>query len=58
VEGDELLGRVFQHELDHLDGVLLLERLDTEQRKEARRTLRERALGLTPPPRADHTGAL
>jgi peptide deformylase len=59
VDGDELLGRVFQHELDHLDGVLLLERLDADQAKEARRILRERALGLAPsPPRADHTGAL
>jgi peptide deformylase len=59
VDADELLGRVFQHELDHLDGVLLLERLDADQRKEARRILRERALGLTPSPlRADHTGAL
>ena len=30
IEADELLGRLFQHELDHLDGVLLLERLDDE----------------------------
>ena len=28
VEGDELLGRVFLHEIDHLDGVLMLDRLD------------------------------
>lgn len=47
LEGDELLGRVFQHELDHLDGVLLLERLDPVQRKEAMKTLRSRSLGLT-----------
>ena len=33
IEADELLARVFQHELDHLDGVLLLERLDADQRK-------------------------
>jgi peptide deformylase len=46
IEADELLARVFQHEADHLDGTLLLERLDAEQRKEAMRTLRERALGL------------
>jgi peptide deformylase len=44
LEGDELLGRVFQHEVDHLDGVLLLERLDDEQRKSAMKTLRSRAL--------------
>ena len=30
LEADELLARVFQHELDHLDGVLLLERLDDD----------------------------
>ncbi|MGH9189087.1 MAG: peptide deformylase [Acidimicrobiales bacterium] len=46
VEGDELLGRLFQHEVDHLDGMLLLERLDKGQRKQANRTLRKRALGL------------
>jgi peptide deformylase len=46
VEGDELLARVFLHEVDHLDGKLLLERLDAEQRREALRTLRSRALDL------------
>lgn len=40
-EADELLARMFQHELDHLDGVLLLDRLDEEQRKDARRAVRE-----------------
>jgi peptide deformylase len=44
VEADELLSRVFQHEVDHLDGMLLLQRLDTEQRKSAMRTLRERTM--------------
>ncbi|HZT64845.1 MAG TPA: peptide deformylase [Acidimicrobiales bacterium] len=46
IEGDELLGRVFQHEVDHLEGVLLIERLDPDQRREAKRILRARALGL------------
>jgi len=46
VEADEYLARVFQHEVDHLDGVLLVERLDDDQRKEAKRILRTRALGL------------
>ena len=46
IEADELLARVFQHETDHLDGTLLLERLDAEQRKQALRTLRERTLSL------------
>ncbi len=44
VEADELEARVFQHELDHLDGVLLLDHLDDDQRKEAKKVLRERAL--------------
>lgn len=49
VEADELLARVFQHEVDHLDGVLLVERLDPDQRREAKRVLRARALGLPEP---------
>jgi peptide deformylase len=53
VEADEFLARVFQHEVDHLDGVLLVERLDEDQRKEAKRILRTRALGL---PDADPDG--
>jgi peptide deformylase len=68
VEADEFLARVFQHEVDHLDGVLLVEHLDDEQRKEAKRILRARALGLpeadldgrgapgSPSPSAGHTG--
>lgn len=49
IEGDELMGRLIQHEIDHLDGVLLLERLDPERRREALRELRTRAFdGLTP----------
>jgi peptide deformylase len=41
LEADEYEGRIFQHELDHLDGVLLVERLDPDQRKEARALLRK-----------------
>ena len=41
IEADELMARLFQHELDHLDGVLLLERLDPDTRKQALRTIRE-----------------
>jgi peptide deformylase len=44
--GNELLGRVLQHEFDHLEGMLLLERLDRRTRKEALRELRDEALGL------------
>jgi peptide deformylase len=46
LEADEFLGRVFQHEVDHLDGVLMLERLDDEARRQALRVLRDRSLGL------------
>ena len=44
VEADELLARLYQHELDHLDGVLLLDHLEADDRKQAMRTLRERIL--------------
>ncbi|MEO7557416.1 MAG: peptide deformylase [Acidimicrobiales bacterium] len=44
VEADELQARLFQHELDHLDGVLLLERLDRATRKQAMKTIRELTL--------------
>jgi peptide deformylase len=47
IEASELEGRVFQHELDHLDGILLVERLDPDQRKEALRLLRQRTLDLS-----------
>lgn len=46
--GDGLLGRVLQHEVDHLDRKLLIDRLDRATRKTALRQLREQALGLTP----------
>ena len=44
IEADMLAGRLFQHELDHLDGKLLLEYLEPEQRKTALRELRRRAM--------------
>ena len=37
VEADELLARLFQHELDHLNGVLMFDRMTPEQREEAMR---------------------
>jgi peptide deformylase len=46
IDADELTARLFQHEVDHLDGILLLERLDPDQRKQALRALRSRALEL------------
>jgi peptide deformylase len=41
IEADELLARLFQHELDHLEGVLLLDHLDRDQRKAALSRWRE-----------------
>jgi peptide deformylase len=41
VEASGLEARVIQHEIDHLDGVLILDRTSKEERKEAIRTLRE-----------------
>jgi peptide deformylase len=42
VEASGLEARVIQHEINHLDGVLILDLTSREQRKEAMRTLRER----------------
>jgi peptide deformylase len=41
IEASGLEARVIQHEVDHLDGVLILDRTSREQRKEAMRVLRE-----------------
>lgn len=49
LEGNELMGRMLQHEFDHLDGMLLLERLDKRERKAALRDLRRAALGIASP---------
>lgn len=44
--GEELLGRVLQHEIDHLNGLLLIQRLDRPTRKAALVELRNRARGF------------
>jgi peptide deformylase len=49
VEASGLEARVIQHEMDHLDGVLILDRTSRDQRKQAMRTLREQ---LEPRPAA------
>ena len=43
IEASGLEARVLQHEMDHLDGVLILDRTSREERKRAMRTLRESA---------------
>jgi peptide deformylase len=59
-EADELLSRLFQHEMDHLDGVLLLEHLDDDQRKAAKKALREQAMAreVAAPPSSAARGGL
>jgi peptide deformylase len=41
VEAEALEARVIQHEMDHLDGTLILDRISRESRREAMRALRE-----------------
>jgi len=41
IEGSDLLSRCIQHETDHLDGVLFIDRLDTATRKAAMKAIRE-----------------
>jgi peptide deformylase len=45
IEASGLEARVLQHEIDHLDGVLMLDRTTREQRREAMRVWREREQG-------------
>jgi peptide deformylase len=44
IEAMGLVARIFQHEIDHLDGVLILDRTDRESRKAAMREMRDRLL--------------
>jgi peptide deformylase len=41
VQAEGLTARVIQHEIDHLDGVLIIDRVSREERKEAMRAMRE-----------------
>lgn len=52
-EADELAARMHQHELDHLDGILMLERLDEDQRRDARRAVRELMMARRADPERD-----
>ncbi|MGH2751175.1 MAG: peptide deformylase [Actinomycetota bacterium] len=56
IDAEEHVARVFQHEIDHLDGILFIDRLPDDLRREARRILTDQALGL-PPPRSSHVRA-
>lgn len=50
IEGTRLLARCIQHETDHLDGIIFIDRLDREQRREALRAIREAQWAGEPPP--------
>jgi peptide deformylase len=54
VEGEGTLARVFQHEIDHLDGVLFIDHLSRGDRKRAMRDWRERDLILEAPGARPH----
>ncbi len=50
IEGSDLLARAIQHETDHLDGVLFVDRLDERTRKQAMREIRRAEwFGQAPP---------
>ena len=50
IEGSAMLSRAIQHETDHLDGVLFVDRLDSERRKDAMRAIREATWNGEAPP--------
>lgn len=50
IEGTDLLARAVQHETDHLDGILFVDRMDPEQRRAAMRAVREAQCGGGPVP--------
>lgn len=50
IEAGELAGRLFQHEIDHLNGVLMFDRMTPDQRREA--LAEYRRIVETPPPAA------
>ncbi len=50
IEGSQLLARAIQHETDHLDGVLFIDRLDKAQRKLALKAIREAEWAGAPAP--------
>jgi len=57
-EAEGFLARIFQHEIDHLDGILFVDRLDAEHRREAMRAIRDAELGLPTEPHAPRSRAL
>jgi peptide deformylase len=58
IEADELEARLYQHELDHLDGKLLLDYIDEDELKAAKRAMRELVLARSAPPAPAAEGGL
>ncbi len=56
IEAEGLPARIVQHEMDHLDGVLILDRISREARKEAMRAMREAAEGGPRPSASEPDG--
>ncbi len=54
IAASDYKARIFQHEIDHLDGVLFIDRLTDEDRRDALRALRDQALGFPSVPVAGH----
>ena len=50
IEGTQMLSRAIQHETDHLDGILFIDRLDKAQRKLALKAIREAEWAGAPAP--------
>jgi peptide deformylase len=50
IEGSHLLARAVQHETDHLDGILFIDRLDRETRKQVLKAIREAEWAGQPAP--------
>jgi peptide deformylase len=61
IEAEGMLARAFQHETDHLDGVLFVDRLEGEDRRAAQRAIRaldySSVAGQTVSKRAGHVGS-
>ena len=53
IVGEGLLARILQHETDHLDGMLYIDRLDDEGRRDVMAQLRRIELGLSPRPSSE-----
>ena len=51
--GEGLLARIFQHETDHLNGMLYIDRLDEDGRRDVMAQLRRIEMGLAPKPGGD-----